>query len=216
MAAENEEEDENDPNYYWGTHVSALDETDGTLKYTINIPHKIEFPLFIDDENDILHVFTSRSGILYQYSAETGEPHDGDDPEKGTFGEPCEGWPVFDGRDNIYFGFGPQGGLGKLDLKTHEVETLHSLDGRRIMAAITICSNKNHAHEPNYEPFTSLYFGTNTHMMKFDVIEKKIVWEWALPSLEVPTEFDDFSMPGFAAPVIDNWGKVLFGYVTNS
>lgn len=167
-----------------GHDIYGINVVDGSTKFTFRVHEAIAFPFYIADH--ILYVLTFNHGFLYEYDRITGASRM---PYKTGMAEPSDAFPAIDlGHKKMYFGL-QAGGIGQINLENRKLDFTDPLDGRRILTAITLCSDKT-----NQE----LYFGTKDEIVKYDMGKRKLSWA---------VKFD--SMPGAGAPVLDNTGSLL-------
>jgi len=196
-----------------GHDIFALNTSDGTVAWTHRLKDIILFP-FISFDNDLL-LLSYNEGILYEIVRETGQrklPTDGHKIET-----PSDSFPILDARKGIVYFARQESGIAVLNLNTRHVDFFDEMNGRLILTAITLCSGQwgNDYVDKNW-----LYFGTRRctvkdkptqknpkhvesqcydEMVKYDMDKGDIVWA---------TELDSTAAAG--APVIDNWGQVIF------
>lgn len=183
---------EENPESHSGHDFYGIHPTDGSLVFHQKIHETVAFPVYVQGE--IINVLTYNNGYLYQYDRETGQATE-PEPAKAEFTAPSDAFPVLDQKDNIlYFGF-QTGGLGAINLATHTLEFQDELDKSLILTAMTLCAGQM---APDYEEFKTLYFGTQEEVVKYDVLERKIVWKKDMKAI-----------PSLGAPVLDNWGQLI-------
>ena len=186
---------EENPESHSGHDFYGIHPTDGSLVFHQKIHETVAFPVYVQGE--IINVLTYNNGYLYQYDRETGQATE-PEPAKAEFTAPSDAFPVLDQKDNIlYFGF-QTGGLGAINLATHTLEFQDDLDKSLILTAMTLCAGQM---APDYEEFKALYFGTQEEVVKYDVLERKLVWKKDMKAI-----------PSLGAPVLDNWGQLIVRY----
>jgi len=169
-----------------GHDIYGLNIADGTVKFTFRVHEAIAFPFYIAEH--ILYVLTYNHGFLYEYDRITGASRM---PYKTGIAAPSDAYPTIDTeRKKLYFGL-QSGGIGQINLINRSLQFTDALDGRRVLTALTLCTDKK---------VQVLYFGTSDEIIKYDVIREAIIWEKKCDS-----------MPGAGAPVVDHNGLVLYG-----